>query len=69
MPLDLTWHPVTDDIPAEDVVVVTRLDDHKGVRNEQPLRRVGRLWYFPDGSAHVQYDPTHWRPLSAEEKS
>lgn len=53
-------------IPAEGVVVETKIEDRKGVRNVQALKRVGNLWFVPDGSIYVYYCPTHWRPLPAE---
>ena len=34
-------------------------------RNESTLVRKGRLWFFPDMSMYVYYDPTHWRPAQA----
>jgi hypothetical protein len=47
----------------EGVVVETKIDDEKGARNEQRLKRLGRLWLMEDGSMHVYYTPTHWRPV------
>lgn len=47
----------------ENVPVRTKIDDGKGVRNEQILKRQGRLWYYADGSMYVYYTPTHWMPL------
>lgn len=47
----------------EGVPVRTKIDDAQGIRNEQVLRRQGRLWWFPDGSMYVYYSPTHWAPL------
>jgi len=47
----------------EATTVLTKIDDGTGVRNEQPLRRSGPLWFFPDGSMYVYYTPTHWQPL------
>ena len=49
--------------PGNGVVVLTKIDDQQGVRNEQPLKRDGRLWFLPDGSMYVYYTPTHWRPM------
>jgi hypothetical protein len=46
----------------EGVVVMTKIDDERGCRNEQTLKRQGRLWWTPDGSMYVHYTPTHWRP-------
>lgn len=54
-------------IPADGVVVETKVHDRKGVRNVQALKRVGNLWFVPDGSIYVYYCPTHWRPLAAED--
>jgi hypothetical protein len=45
----------------EGVEVMTKIHDMGGVRNEQPLIRQGRLWFFPDMSMYVYYTPTHWR--------
>lgn len=47
-------------LPPDGVIVETKLDDAKGVRNEQKLKRRGNLWFFPDGSMYVYYTPTHW---------
>jgi hypothetical protein len=46
------------------VLVNTRIDDGRGVRNEQPLKRSGRLWWTADGTVYVYYTPTHWKPLA-----
>lgn len=46
----------------EGVVVQTKIDDGRGVRNEGKLLRRGRLWWLPDGTMYVYYTPTHWRP-------
>lgn len=46
----------------EDEIVLTKIHDDHGERNEQPLRRRGRLWWYPDGSMYVYYTPTHWKP-------
>jgi hypothetical protein len=55
------WKPIA--TAPEDVLVETKIDDEGGVRNVQSLRRSGRLWFFPDGSMHVYYTPTHWREM------
>jgi len=57
------WKTVQFDIAPEDEPVMTKIDDEHGVRNEQPMKRRGRLWWFTDGSMYVYYTPTHWRPL------
>lgn len=33
------------------------------MRNQTTLVRQGRLWFFPDFSMYVYYEPTHWRPI------
>lgn len=55
------WIRVDHQLPAEGVVVDTKIDDSHGLRNEQQLKRKGRLWFFTDGSMYVYYTPTHWR--------
>lgn len=56
------WVSVNEKLPAQDLEVDTKIDDGRGVRNEQSMKLVGRLWYVPDGSMYVYYTPTHWRP-------
>jgi len=55
------WNECTKSLPADGVVVETKIDDANGRRNEQKLVREGRLWFFPDHSMYVYYTPTHWR--------
>lgn len=57
------WRPV--DSAPENVVVMTKIDDENGVRNEQEMKRRGCLWWFADGSMYVYYTPTHWKPVDA----
>lgn len=59
------WIPCTARLPQSGEVVMTKIDDESGPRNEQPLKRENRLWYFPDGSMYVYYEPTHWKPKGA----
>ena len=47
----------------EGIVVMTKIEDARGARNECPLRRQERLWWMPDGSIYVYYTPTHWKPM------
>lgn len=54
---DLTWHPVSESLPAEGVLVDTISDGG----TEQSLRRKGRLWFYPDMSMYVYYTPKFWR--------
>lgn len=57
------WTKTSEAIPAPGIPVETKIDDDKGVRNEQDLMQVAsnHLWWFPDGSMYVYYTPTHWR--------
>lgn len=59
------WTAVSEELPERGVVVMTKIHDENGERNEQPLKLIangGRLWFFPDGSMYVYYVPTHWKP-------
>lgn len=53
------WNPAH--MAPNGVTVDTKIDDERGLRNEQPLRRDGNLWWIPDGSMYVYYTPTHFR--------
>lgn len=55
------WIPCDSQLPPEKEVVETKIDDEKGKRNIQRLKRNGNLWFVPDGSMYVYYRPTHWR--------
>jgi hypothetical protein len=57
------WIECRKQLPENHVVVMTKIDDEKGPRNEQPLKRQNNLWFYPDGSMYVYYTPTHWRSL------
>jgi hypothetical protein len=54
------WMPAA--MAPEGVVVMTKIDDGRGVRNVQALKRQGNLWFVPDGSMYVYYTPTHYLP-------
>lgn len=58
------WISTSIDLPLDNMVVETKIDDKDGVRNEQTLRRGGNLWWTPDGAMYVYYHPTHWRARS-----
>lgn len=59
---DMTeWQLITKDQPEDKIEVETKIDDAKGERNIQTLKRQGNLWFFPDDSMYVYYTPTHWR--------
>jgi hypothetical protein len=51
------WTPTRDRLPQEHVVVETMTES--GAVNT--LKRVGRLWFLPDGSMYVYYTPVLWR--------
>lgn len=53
------WLPASD--APEGVVVETKIDDDKGVRNEQLLQRSGNIWFIPGADMYVYYVPTHYR--------
>jgi hypothetical protein len=55
------WIKISDAMPDEEIEVETKIDDAKGCRNVQSLKRQGRLWFVPDMSMYVYYEPTHWR--------
>ncbi|PZX29431.1 hypothetical protein C7416_104436 [Cupriavidus phytorum] len=52
-----------DTVPPEGEVVMTR--DSGG--HEQPLKRMGNLFFFPDMSMYVYYVPRAWRELTDAE--
>lgn len=52
------WKPAY--VAPEGIVLLTKVDDAKGVRNVQRLVRKGPLWYHPDMSVYVYYTPTHY---------
>lgn len=60
------WQPAAT-APA-DRVIMTKIDDERGARNEGALYRDGALWWAPDGSMYVYYQPTHWRELTPAER-
>lgn len=59
------WPPIA--TAPMNLVVVTKIDDASGPRNEQLLIQKQRdapsrpMWWFPDMSMYVYYTPTHWR--------
>lgn len=63
------WIPVSDVIPDENVLVETKIDDKLGARNHARLSRNRNLWFMSDGSMYVYYTPTHWRPLTGENRN
>ena len=62
----MSWKTAAD--APENIVVMTKIDDANGARNEQALKRKGWLWYYADESMYVYYTPTHWRSLTDTER-
>lgn len=60
--MNMSWIKTSDRLPANGQVVKTKIEDEKGVRNEQELKRRNNLWFTPDGQMYVYYTPTHWKP-------
>ena len=58
------WIKVSERLPKNGEVVLTKIDDDEGVRNCARLMRDGRLWFFPDGSMYVYYTPADGAGLS-----
>lgn len=61
------WHRTATILPPENQVVDTMISDLGGERNQQQLKRSGRLWFYPDGSMYVYYMPTHWSEVVSDE--
>lgn len=61
--MDNSWILVSHNPPPNNKIVMTKIDDFKGERNVQKLKRSGNLWFLADGSMYVYYTPTHWKPL------
>jgi Protein of unknown function (DUF551) len=63
----MDWIACSANLPDHNVLVMTKIDDQDGCRNEQKLKRQGTLWFVSDGSMYVYYRPTHWRPINPTE--
>lgn len=57
----MDWQEI--ETAPEGVVVRTKIHDKDGCRNEALLKRIGNLWFVPNGSMYVYYRPTHWLPV------
>ncbi len=61
----MSWMPITSEMPKDGRVVLTRIQgtnrvrNIRNIRNIQNLKRVGDLWWLPDGGMDVQWTPTH----------
>ena len=59
------WNEVQSILPPKNHLVMTKVEDEKGTRNEQLLHLggdKGTLWFA--GDMYVYYSPTHWRELT-----
>lgn len=62
-----SWRPITS--APLDIEVETKIDDERGERNVQTLVARQRapdcrvMWFVPNGSMYVYYEPTHWRHI------
>ena len=61
------WIAVEDELPPKDMVVMTKIDDSDGVRNENFLMRKKNLWFNSGCITYVYYEPTHWKPISRDD--
>lgn len=57
------WIKCKDQLPPNEVVVETKIDDEKGCRNIAELQICNNLWWVEDMLMYVYYSPTHWRYL------
>ena len=57
------WITCKSYLPPNGIEVMTKIDDEKGCRNETTLKRQNSLWFFPDMSMYVYYEPTHWKQI------
>lgn len=61
----MEWIKTGEAKPREGVVVETKIHDHCGCRNERSLKLACGLWWLPDDTMYVYYQPTHWRYADA----
>ena len=61
------WLPITAELPQDEIKVETKIDTGMVERNVTKLVRQRNLWFFPDRSMYVYYQPTHWRPIDHDE--
>lgn len=56
------WIACRDEMPPEGERVKTKIDDDKGIRNEQWMCFQRNLWWIGEGrdAMYVYYAPTHW---------
>jgi hypothetical protein len=54
------WKRINEMRPPEGVLVLTKIDDENGVRNEQALTLKNNLFWDNSGM-YIYYTPTHWK--------
>ena len=57
----MAWYRTSNVLPEDGEIVDTKIDDGRECRNEQCLKYSHNLWWIPDGSMYVYYNPTHWK--------
>jgi hypothetical protein len=61
------WVALTEFQPPDGLLVETKIDDDKGIRNQCNLVRKGSLFFVNENLSMYIYDsPTHWRYLPEE---
>jgi len=58
------WTLISNQLPPENIPVLTKIEDSAGIRNETVLIRQSNLWFLSDMSMYVYYTPTHWSYIS-----
>ncbi len=56
---DANWTPVEKALPPEGEVVQIMMHDG----SVSTLKRVGNLWFIPDGSMYVYFTPLFWKKI------
>lgn len=63
MRMDERWFRPDDQLPKDGEIVDVMLSNGRTTQ----LKRSGRLWFVPDGSMYVYYEPTFWKPAADRE--
>lgn len=58
---DTSWKKVDQELPPEDVIVQTKIDDVDGCRDKRLLCMHKERWVIPGTGMYIYYTPTHWR--------
>ena len=57
------WIKTSDELPDNNVLVMTKVADDRGDHSQVILKRHKNLWFNFDTSVYVYYTPTHWRSI------